>query len=79
MPISVEVVLPIWTLITIHLMISFAIHAFEDVRTWLSILGSHMISFLVFHATPHFLSVVFGNVSFITFCASGDMGTTAEC
>jgi len=39
MPISIEVVVPIRTPIAIHLMISFAIHAFEDVRTWLTIFG----------------------------------------
>ena len=37
--ISIEVVAPIRTTIAICLMISFTIHAFEDVRTWLTIFG----------------------------------------
>jgi len=32
MPISIETVMPIRTIIAIHLMVSFAIHVFEDVR-----------------------------------------------
>ena len=36
-PISIEVVAPIRILIAICLMISFAIHVFKDVRTWLTI------------------------------------------
>jgi len=33
MPLSVEMVMPIKTTIAVHLMIPFAIHVFEDVRT----------------------------------------------
>ena len=43
MPLSVETVMPIRTTIAIHLIILFAIHAFEDVRTWLTIFGSQTI------------------------------------
>jgi len=38
-PISIEAVVPIRTPIAVCLMIFFAIHAFEDVRTWLTIFG----------------------------------------
>jgi len=39
MPLSVEIVIPIRTTIAIHLMVSFAVHAFECVWTWLAFLG----------------------------------------
>jgi len=38
MPISIKVVVPIKTPIAIHLMISFVIHAFEDMRIWLTVI-----------------------------------------
>jgi len=60
-------------------MVAFAVHTFEDVWTWLTFLGSRTICFLVFHATPCFLSVVFGNVSSITLGTPGDMRVTAKC
>ena len=60
-------------------MAAFAVHAFEDVWTWLAFLGGQMICFLVFHATPCFLSVVFGNVGSIALGAPGDMRATAKC
>jgi len=60
-------------------MIALAIHAFEDMRTRLSFFGSHLICFLVFHATSHFLSVMFSNVSSIALGTSGDMRMTTEC
>ena len=79
MPVPIETVVPVRTAIAICLMVSFAIHAFEDVRAWLTIFGGHSVCFFVVHATPRFLSVVFGRVSSIAFGASGDMRTTAEC
>jgi len=79
MPVPIETVAPVRTAIAIHLMVSFAIHAFEDVRAWLTVFGSRLVCFFVVHATPCFLSVVFGRVSSIAFGASGDMRTTAEC
>ena len=79
MPISVETVVPIRTTIAVCLMIPFAIHAFEDVRTGLTFLGGCLICFLVVHATPCFLSVMFSDVSSIVFSISGDMRMTAEC
>jgi len=78
-PISIETVVPIQTTIAVCLMIPFAIHAFEDVRAGLTFLGGHSICFLVVHAIPHFLSVMFGDVSSIAFSTSGDMRMTAEC
>ena len=78
MPVPIETVAPVRTAIAIHLMVSFAIHAFEDVRAWLTIFGGHLVCFFVVHATPRFLSVVFGQVSSIAFGASGDMRMTAE-
>ena len=57
----------------------FAIHAFEDMRTWLTFFGGCSISFFVIHAAPHFLSVVFGDMSSIAFSTPGDMRVTAKC
>ena len=65
MPIFIETVTPIWTTIAIRLVVSLAIHTFEDMRTWLTNVGSCMIQFLVFHTAPRFLSVVFSIVSSI--------------
>jgi len=62
----------------IHLMVTFAVHAFEDMWTWLAFLGGQTIHFLVFHAAPHFLSVMFGSVSFIALGVPGDMRTTTK-
>ena len=77
MPIFIETVVPIRTTIAIHLMVSLAIYTLEDMRTWLPSIGSHTICFLVFHATPHFLSVVFGIMSSIALSTPGDMRATA--
>ena len=60
-------------------MVAFAVHAFEDVWTWLAFLGGQTIRFLVFHATPCFLSVVFSSVSSIALGTPGDMRATAKC
>ena len=79
MPISVEPVTPIRTAIAICLMVSFAVHAFEDMRTWLTSNGGHAICFLIFHATPRFLSVVFDIISSIALGTPGDMRATAKC
>ena len=79
MPISIEMVMPVRTTIAVCLMIPFAIHAFEDVRTWLTFFGGRSISFFVIHAAPHFLSVVFGDMSSIAFSTPGDMRVTAKC
>ena len=79
MPIFVETVTPIRTTIAICLMISLAVYTLEDMRTWLPTIGSCLICFLVFHVTPHFLSVVFSIVSSIALRAPGDMRATAKC
>jgi len=78
-PVSIETVMPTRTANTIHLMVTLAIHAFEDIRTRLSFFGSHLIYFLVFHTTPHFFSVMFSNVSSIALGTPEDMRTTTEC
>ena len=77
--ISIEIVLLIRTTIAVCLMISFVVHVFEDVRTWLAFFGSYSICFLVIHAIPCFLSVMFGVVSSIAFSTSGDMRVTTKC
>jgi len=64
------------TAVAIHLMISFAVHAFEDVRTRLVFFGGHLICFLVLHTTSHFLSVIFGDMSSITLSTSEDVRAT---
>ena len=33
MPLSIETVAPVWTTIAVRLMVSFAVHAFEDMWT----------------------------------------------
>ena len=79
MPIFIETVTPIWTTIAIHLVVSLVIHAFEDMRTWFTNIGSHSIHFLVFHTTLCFLSVVFGIMSSIALGAPGDVRVTTKC
>ena len=79
MPVPIETVAPVRTAIAIRLMVSFAIHAFEDMRTRLTIFGSCSVCFFVVHTTPRFLSVVFGRVGSVALGASGDMRMTAEC
>ena len=76
MPIPIETVTPIRTTIAVCLMIFFAIYALEDMRTWLTNLGSCAIYFLVFHAIPCFLSVMFSIISSIALSTSGDMRAT---
>ena len=78
-PISIEMVAPIQTTIAVCLMIPFAVHAFEDVRTWLAFLGGCSICFLVVHTTSHFLSVVFSRMSSIVLGTPGDMRTATKC
>ena len=76
MPIFIETVMPIRTTIAICLMVSLAIHALEDMRAWLTNIGSHAICFLVFYTAPHFLSVVFGIMSSIALGTPGDVRAT---
>jgi len=78
-PLTIETVAPIWTTIAVCLMVAFAVHAFEDMWTWLTFLGGRMICFLVFYAIPYFLSVVFSNVSSIALGTPRDMRATAKC
>ena len=78
-PIFIETVTPIRTTIAICLMVSLAIHTLEDMRTWLTNIGSHVIYFLVFHTAPCFLSVVFGFMSSIALSTSGDVRATTQC
>ena len=79
MPISIEMVVPIQTTIAVCLVILFEVHAFEDVRTWLTFLGGCSICFLVIHATLYFLSMVFGSISSIVLGAPGDMRMATKC
>ena len=76
-PIFVEPVMPIRTAIAICLMVSLAIHTFEDMRTWLTSNGGYVICFLIFHTTLCFLSVVFGIVSSIALGTPEDVRVTA--
>ena len=79
MPIPVEMVMPIGTTIAVHLMVLFAVNTLKDVRAWLTFFGNYSICFLVVHAIPRFLSVVFCVMSSIVFCASGGMRMTTKC
>ena len=76
MPILIKMVTPIRTTIAVCLMVSFAIYALEDMRIWLTNLGSCAIYFLVFYATPHFFSMMFDIMSSIVLSTSGDMRVT---
>ena len=78
-PISIEAVVLIRTTIAVCLMISFAIHIFEDMGTWLTIFGHWTISFLILHVIPYFLSVVFDSMDSIALGAPRDMKTTTKC
>ena len=79
MLIPIEMVMPVRTTRAVHLMISFAIHAFEDMRIWLTIFGSCLIHFLILHATPCFFPVMFGHISSIALGISGDVRAIVEC
>ena len=79
MPIFIEMVTPIRTTIAIHLMVSLVIHVFEDMRTWLTNIGSCTICFLVFHTIPCFLSVVFSIMSSVVLSTPGDVRATTQC
>ena len=78
-PVSIETVMPIRIANTIYLMVTLAIYIFEDMRTRLSFFGSHLIHFLVFHTIPHFLSVIFSNISSIALGTPRDIKTITEC
>jgi len=79
MSISIETVVPVWTTIAVCLVIAFAVHAFEDVRTWFTFLGGCLICFLVLHATLCFFSMVFSYMGSIALGTPGDMRATAKC
>jgi len=76
MPTPVKTITPIRIAVAICLIIPFAVHIFEDVRTRLTFFGSYLICFLVLYTTPHFLSMMFSNMSFITLSTSGDVRVT---
>ena len=79
MPTSVKTIAPVRTTIAICLMILFAIHALEDMRTRLTNFGSHTAEFFIFGATPHLLSVMFSRMGSIAFSTPGDMRVTTKC
>jgi len=79
MSLSVEMVILVWTTIAVYLMIAFAVHVLEGMRTWLAFLGGCMICFLVVHATPCFFSVVFGSISSIALGTPGNMRMATKC
>jgi len=76
MPISIETVMLIRTTIAICLIISLAIYALENMKIWLTHIGSHMICFLVFYIAPRFFSVMFSFMSFIVLSTPGDIRVT---
>ena len=76
MPTPVETIIPIRTAVAIYLMIPFAVHTFENVRTRLVLFSGHSICFLVLYTTLCFLSVMFGDISSITLSISGDVRVT---
>ena len=70
--------MPIWTSITVHLMISLAVCTFEDIRTWLSFFGSYFVYILVFFATLYFLPVMFVRMSSIVLSIPRNIRLKAE-
>ena len=72
-------VTPIRTTIAIYLIVFFAVYALEDMRTQLPFHSHCTIHFLIFYATPRFLSVMFGDMSFIVLSAPRDVRVTTEC
>ena len=76
MPIFIEMVTPISITIAICLMVFLAIHALEDMRTWLINIGSCMICFLVFHTALCFFSMVFSLMSSIALSTPEDVKAT---
>jgi len=74
----VKIIAPVRTATVICLMIFFAIHILEDVRTWLTNFGSCMVEFFIFSATPCLFSVMFSRMSSIAFGAPGDMRATTK-
>ena len=79
MPTYVKTITPVRTVIAICLMISFAIYAIEDVRTWLTNFGSHTVEFFIFSATSCLFFVMFGRMSSIAFSAPRDIRVTTKC
>ena len=65
----IEIVLPIRTSTAVHLMVFFTIDTFEDVRARLAFLCSKLwrSQLVIFFATSHIFSVVFGIVRSIAF------------
>ena len=74
-PIFIEMVLPVWTCVTVYLMILFAVYALEGVGTGLTLLclEPQKIGFQVFFATLCLLLVVLRFVRSIAFDTSGSM------
>ncbi len=79
MLIPIDTVMPVRTTRAAHLMISFTIHAFEDMRTWLTIFGNCLIHFLILYATLCFLPIMFSHMSSIALGTPGDVSVTVEC
>ena len=75
MLLSVEMVVPENTGVTVHLMVPFAVYALEEMEVELSLLCLEpwRIGLQVSFATPCLLSVVLGDVRFITFDTPGPM------
>jgi len=78
-PISIKTVILIRITIAVHLIIPFAIHVFKCMRAELAFFGGYLICFLVIHATPYFLSIMFDVVSSIAFSTPKDIRVTTKC
>jgi len=76
MPTPVETITLIRIAVAICLIILFAVHTFENVRTRLIFFGGCLICFLILHTIPHFLSMMFSDMSSITLSTSGDVKVT---
>jgi len=74
-PLFVEIVMSIRTGVTVHLIVSFAIDAFEDMKARLAFFYSEPwgIYFHIFLAAPWFLPVMLSVVRSIVFGAPGYM------
>ena len=66
------------TTIAICLMIFFVVHVLEDMRIWLPFYSYCTIHFLIFYTTSCFLSVMFGDISFIALSTFKNIRATTK-
>jgi len=75
MPISIKIVLLIWTSIVVHLMVTFTVDTFENIRTRLTFLCSKpwRRQLIIFFATPCLFPMMFRIMGSIALGIPGHM------